>query len=114
MKSTAKMKRNPNSATNQFFFNLADNRGTAPNGLDFQNGGFTVFAQLNNSSSLAVMDAIAGKPTINAGSQIGPFAATDLSTTPVQNATQANAGLNPQRDLIQVRRTALLMKIAKV
>ena len=36
----------PNSATNQWFVNLANNGGTSPSGLDFQNGGFTVFAQV--------------------------------------------------------------------
>ena len=91
----AKQGGDPNSATNQFFFNLADNRGTSPDGLDFQNGGFTVFAQVSNASGLAVMDSIAAKPTTNLGSQIGPFAATDISTTPVNNKALADAGLNP-------------------
>jgi cyclophilin family peptidyl-prolyl cis-trans isomerase len=36
----------PNSATSEFFFNLANNGGTSPNGLDYQNGGFTVFAKV--------------------------------------------------------------------
>lgn len=37
----AKSPDNPNSATSQFFFNLADNASN----LDYQNGGFTVFGK---------------------------------------------------------------------
>jgi cyclophilin family peptidyl-prolyl cis-trans isomerase len=39
----AKSPGNPNSATSQFFFNLKHNGGAPPDGLDYQNGGFTVF-----------------------------------------------------------------------
>jgi cyclophilin family peptidyl-prolyl cis-trans isomerase len=50
----AKQGGNPNSATSEFFFNLGNNGGANPdpagpcsdNGLDCQNGGFTVFAQV--------------------------------------------------------------------
>lgn len=45
----------PNSGTDQWFFNLVDNSGS-PNFLDAQ--GFTVFGIVANSSSLAVMQAI--------------------------------------------------------
>lgn len=45
-----------NSATSQFFFNLNNNGGTAPGGLDFQNGGFTVFAQVVGDG-MNLMDA---------------------------------------------------------
>ena len=45
----------PNSATNQWFFNLANNAST----LNFQNGGFTVFGRVANAAGLAVMDRIA-------------------------------------------------------
>lgn len=47
----AKLGTDPNSATSQFFFNLVDNRGTPPNGLDFQNEGFTVFAKVVDDAS---------------------------------------------------------------
>ena len=51
----AKLGDNPNSATNQWFFNLANNAGN----LNNQNGGFTVFGRIVNSSGLAIMDRIA-------------------------------------------------------
>jgi cyclophilin family peptidyl-prolyl cis-trans isomerase len=52
----AKLGNDPDSATCQFFFNLADNSGN----LDNQNGGFTVFA--NVIEGLDVVDAIAAVP----------------------------------------------------
>jgi hypothetical protein len=58
------------------------------------------------------MDAIAGKTPVDLSSQMGPFAATDISTVPVNNAAQAQAGLNPNRDLITIRRVAQLSKVA--
>ena len=44
----AKVGGDPNSATSQFFFNLANNSSN----LDNQNGGFTVFGQLTDPSEL--------------------------------------------------------------
>jgi len=54
----AKLGSNPNSATNEFFFNLADNSSN----LNIQNGGFTVFGRVANASSQAVIDRIASAP----------------------------------------------------
>ena len=56
----AKQADNPNSATNQWFFNLRDENAL---NLDAQNGGFTVFGKITNAAGLAVMDAIARVPT---------------------------------------------------
>ena len=58
----AKLPGNPDSATDQFFFNLADNSAT----LDGQNGGYTVFGQVT-PDTLPVVTAIASLPTVNAG-----------------------------------------------
>jgi cyclophilin family peptidyl-prolyl cis-trans isomerase len=106
----AKLGGDPNSATNQFFFNLADNSSN----LDNQNGGFTVFADVVGSGGLAVMDAIAAKPVVDLSSQIGPFTATGVTDVPVNNAGQAQAGLNPTRDLVIFRRVSRLMRIARL
>ncbi|MFC1857914.1 peptidylprolyl isomerase [Thermodesulfobacteriota bacterium] len=63
----AKLSGDPDSATSQWFFNLADNSSI----LDGQNGGFTVFGQVVESS-LDVIDAIASLPVYDASSLLGP------------------------------------------
>lgn len=53
----AKQGGNPNSATTDFFFNLADNTGN----LDFQNEGFTVFGRVSQPS-LSILSVLNGLP----------------------------------------------------
>lgn len=59
----AKVDGNPNSATSQFFFNLADNS----NNLDNQNGGFTVFGRLAGDADQTVVNRLAAYPIRNQG-----------------------------------------------
>ena len=91
----AKVGGDPNSATDQWFFNETDNRAN----LDNQNGGFTVFGTIANSAGLAVMDQIAALGTANYGgafTQLPLFnvnllpSATNLVT--VISVTQLGAG----------------------
>ncbi len=52
----------PNSATDEWFFNLADNSSQLDNASS-GGGPFTVFGQVADSAGLAVMNAIAAVPT---------------------------------------------------
>jgi peptidyl-prolyl cis-trans isomerase A (cyclophilin A) len=60
----AKLEGNPDSATNQWFVNLADNSAN----LDVQNGGFTVFGSVLGDG-MSVLDTINALPTVTLGSK---------------------------------------------
>ena len=68
----AKVGNDPNSATNQWFFNVADNSSN----LDNQNGGFTVFGQVLGSG-MQLIDAIDGLPTYNLNQYFDPNYSVD-------------------------------------
>ncbi len=82
----AKVGGDPNSGRNQFFINLANNAGTPPFGLDFQNGGFTVFARVAGNASWAVVQAIAALPTTDDFFSMEPTSALgEVPVTPAHN-----------------------------
>jgi peptidyl-prolyl cis-trans isomerase A (cyclophilin A) len=62
----AKLGNDPNSATSQWFFNLANNAAN----LDFQNDGFTVFGEVVGDG-MDVVDAIAALPVYDFGGATG-------------------------------------------
>jgi len=82
----AKVAGDPNSATNQWFFNESNANAGPPASLDTQNGGFTVFGRIINSAGLTTMDTIAAVPIYNAGS---PF-----DQLPLMNYTPPNKFTN--------------------
>lgn len=75
----AKVSGDPNSATSEWFINLADNPD-----LNTQNSGFTVFGQVK-PASMAVVDAIGALPLVNAGS---PFDSLPIASSPSGNQIQ--------------------------
>ena len=84
----------PNSATTNFFFNLADNSAN----LDNQNAGFTAFGRVS-APGLAAMDSLAGKPTATYSAVIDGAAAQDYGEWPV-NAASAPATMDNTKMLV--------------
>jgi cyclophilin family peptidyl-prolyl cis-trans isomerase len=105
----AKLGGDPNSATSQWFINLANNASN----LDSQNGGFTVFGEV--TAGIDVVDAIEALPRYDFGSAFGElplqkFSAADYANnvavdnthlmivtavTIVDSTVNSAAGLNP-------------------
>ncbi len=86
----AKQGGDPNSASHDFFFSLANNNSSDANSLDNQNGGFTVFGHVVGSG-MSTVNAIVAKPqlasngtyAINAGTASGPYANWPMNVTDV-------------------------------
>jgi len=88
----AKIGGNPNSATSQWFVNLADNSGP-PSQLDTQNGGFTVFGRII-FDGMNTIDAIEDLPVSNinlGGSRSpAPIIGSDGSAITIENLVTIN------------------------
>ena len=71
----AKVAGNPDSATCEWFFNLADNSAN----LDYQNGGFTAFGEVI-PPGMEVVDAMAALPRVNLGGNFTALPVRQLDT----------------------------------
>jgi peptidyl-prolyl cis-trans isomerase A (cyclophilin A) len=78
----AKLGGDPNSATSEWFFNLADNSSN----LDNQNGGFTVFGDVLGNG-MDVINAIAAVPVYTTAQ----FWGSAFSNLPLVNLTPSNS-----------------------
>jgi len=74
----AKFSGDPNSATAQWFINLADNEN-----LDDQNGGFTVFGRVLDDG-MDVVNAIAALPTVDGDFTLSTLLRSALTNLPVR------------------------------
>ncbi|MCH9696200.1 MAG: peptidylprolyl isomerase [Gammaproteobacteria bacterium] len=77
----AKISGDPNSATNQWFINLADNSAS----LDPQNGGFTVFGEVTGNG-MDVVDAIAALPRFAFNPPLNEMPLQNFTSTDFNNA----------------------------
>ncbi|MCO7223431.1 peptidylprolyl isomerase [Pleionea sp. CnH1-48] len=82
----AKLSGNANSATNEWFFNLADNSAN----LDVQNGGFTVFGEVIGDG-MQVVEAIAALDRFNFGGALTNLPLRDYTTTDATNGVDPDA-----------------------
>lgn len=86
----AKLDGDPNSATSQWFVNLADNSGS-PAHLDTQNGGFTVFGRILYEG-MQIFDAIENLPTTDLGGPLTDIPVIDFNESQlrVENLVRIN------------------------
>jgi uncharacterized protein (TIGR03437 family) len=80
----AKLSNGPDTATNQWFFNVVNNSSS----LNTDNGGYTVFGRIANAAGLTVMDRIGAIRTYAFSSPFGQFPLLDF--TEGATVTEAN------------------------
>lgn len=81
----AKLSGDPDSATSQWFFNMANNSAN----LDVQNSGFTVFGQIVGDG-FEVLQAIEALPRFNLGGAADSAPLRDFTATDASNSVEPN------------------------
>jgi cyclophilin family peptidyl-prolyl cis-trans isomerase len=96
----AKSPGNPDSASSEYFFNINNNGGTSPDGLDFQNGGFTVFAQVAGDG-MNFIDAVNAVNIVN----LNP----DINNDGVRDGGPFSNPFNPVNDGVPLAGSTLVV-----
>ncbi len=78
----AKVGGQPNSATDEWYFNTSNSNAAT---LDFQNGGYTVFGQVADAASLAIIDQINALPTCDESGAYFEFSSLPVIGSPTCN-----------------------------
>jgi cyclophilin family peptidyl-prolyl cis-trans isomerase len=99
--SLAKTANNPDSGTNQFFFNLSDDNAGPPASLDTQNGGFTAFARVT-ADGMDIIDQIAALTPFNVSSQLNDIYNIDFGDT-FATVPLTEAVLSPENFIVYSR-----------
>lgn len=113
------------AATNQFFFNLANNDGSNGNNLnDLSSGGgpFTVFGKVTSSKGLGILAAISGLHRLDQSAQLQRGDLNNIpvrSTVPVSGENPISGGsttkvLKTSQDLVVFSRVSVLTKVVAV
>jgi cyclophilin family peptidyl-prolyl cis-trans isomerase len=101
---------NPNTATDEFFFNDVDNSSDL---LDNGSGNsYCAFGTITNANGLAVLSAIAGLTPVNLSAAINDQTGTFSEVPTLNNATAQQAANNLPSDLVLINRVAIAMNVA--
>ncbi|HAC65890.1 MAG TPA: hypothetical protein DCF68_20745, partial [Cyanothece sp. UBA12306] len=105
----AKIGGDPDSATNEWFFNLGDNgiNSGNPNNLDVQNGGFTVFGEVLSEEDFDVLEAIAALPIVDGR---GFFEQGAFSDLPLIDFDQENPVITGDENLVRYQNISLVQR----
>jgi len=93
----AKQGGNADSATSQFFFNLADNSTTL--GAN-NNGGFTVFGQVASGADMRILNTLAAFPVKKEAPPVFDVSFTVAGPKPTMTATSSLTGTKPTISIV--------------
>jgi len=101
----------PNSATNEFFFNYVDNSSELHDDGSSDTQSYCAFGTITNSNGLATLDAIASLTPVNLSEAIDDQSGTFEEVPTLNNASADQLATNLSGDLVFFNRIAIKMTI---